>query len=182
MTSNSQFQGFKQTTRTPRTGSTNSIPSESPLGTTPRASALCARVWRALEPLKASLCTSFKTGEFLSTLSTRNSVKNPRTLLTGCTGTVPLEFTSGTTHRASALCARVQIALESLSSDPQPLFGSTEATLHSIGNGKVIDPVQPLRSIWVFAPVGAKPGESVCFARRYEATNHRDMRVESCRE
>lgn len=172
--------GFTQYPRTARTGSMRLLPPESPLGDTPSASALSARVQIVLEPLKRLLQPSIRISDFADNADTRKSAQNPRTARIVSREVLPPESPLENAPSASALCARVQMALEALSCYLVPPSRRAEAILHTIGVGRVHDPSQSRCGVSISVHSGRNRWASVCFARCRQAAGRTDMRCDPC--
>jgi hypothetical protein len=180
MISTSHASACAQNPRTARTGSTGALPPESAFSNIPSASALSARVQNTLERLKLDLRDQRRITDLREVSSTRNFAQNPRIARTASTRALPPESAFSNTPSASALSARVQNALKTLWSNFVASPPTTGPTLHSIGFRGGIVPTQFVCGLLVFALTRGKSTESVCLARRSEATARTDIRLHSC--
>jgi hypothetical protein len=136
---------------TPRTACADcreSVLSEFEVEPATHPSGLCARVQIRVEALKATLDSPFKSAAFGEKTTTRRSAQHPRTLRAGNRRSVFPESGSEITLDPSGLCARVQISPERLSSVLHSPFGTLEATLHSVSEGRSAHSAQTDRRHW----------------------------------
>lgn len=176
MISNSQFSGSAQATRTPCVESTTPLSPELAQKHHAPPSGLSARVQISLETVKRLLDASNGTSKISTEASARKSAQNLRTARTGSTRPVDPKLASKTDSKPSGLSARVQIALEGLSTNLPPQIGTFQDALHSIGMGRALTPDGSERRLSVFRPVVRISPLSVCCAPIGEALKQLSMR------
>jgi len=183
MISTSHIHAFAQSPRTPRTSSTDAVPSKSAFSNTPSVSALSARIQDTLEALKRhfeALKRHFEAQSEITGVagvsSARDFAQNSRVTRISSMGALSSESAFSNNLSASALSARAQSALDRLSTNQIAPFNTFGVILHSIGYGREIIPSQFVCCLLVFALSRGKSTKSVCLARRSEATRRTDNR------